>query len=103
MKKYLQYLLVGVLWINTGGLEATAQDGAAIFKSKCGACHNLDKKSIGPMLQGVKAKWAEAGESELLYDWVKNSEALLETGSSTMATEVEDNDNLPMPIYLKAQ
>ena len=97
MKKYLKYLLVGVLWINTGGLEAIAQDGAAIFKSKCGACHNLDKKSIGPMLQGVKAKWAEAGESELLYDWVKNSEALLETGSSTMATEVEEFSITAMP------
>ncbi len=46
--------------------------GEGLFKAKCGVCHNLEKNSTGPMLQGVKQKWTDDGEGELIYEWVKN-------------------------------
>lgn len=63
--------------------------GEGLFKAKCGVCHNLDKNSTGPMLQGVKQKWTDAGEGELIYEWVKNSSALIASGKSKMAAEIE--------------
>lgn len=68
--------------------QAIAQDGEGLFKSKCSTCHSLKKNSTGPMLQGVKAKWGDAGEGDLLYDWVKNSTQLIAAGNSTMAKSV---------------
>lgn len=63
--------------------------GEGLFKAKCSVCHNLDKNSTGPMLQGVKQKWTDAGEGELIYEWVKNSSGLLASGKSKMAAEIE--------------
>jgi cytochrome c oxidase cbb3-type subunit III len=63
--------------------------GEGLFKAKCSVCHNLEKNSTGPMLQGVKQKWTDAGEGELIYEWVKNSSALIASGKSKMATEIE--------------
>lgn len=63
--------------------------GEGLFKAKCSVCHNLEKNSTGPMLQGVKQKWIDAGEGELIYEWVKNSSALIASGKSKMAAEIE--------------
>lgn len=62
-----------------------AQDGEKIFKAKCASCHNLMRASTGPMLQGAKGRWADAGEAELIYDWVKDNGALRASGKSKRA------------------
>lgn len=74
-----------------------SQDGEAIFKSKCNACHLLDKNSTGPLLKDVKKKWAEAGEDALLFDWVKNSAAVIAGGKSKMANEIKGFSAMEMP------
>jgi cytochrome c oxidase cbb3-type subunit 3 len=87
MKSQLKYLIILVLLINNGGVFA--QDGEGLFKAKCNTCHALKKNSIGPMLQGVKQKWIDAEEGELIYEWVKNSEMLIASGNSKMAKAIE--------------
>ena len=74
-----------------------AQNGEALFKAKCNTCHMLEKNSTGPNLKGVKQKWEEAGEGEMLYDWVKNSTTLIATGKSNMANEVKGFNPTDMP------
>lgn len=80
-------LALGMLLL---GLQATAQDGEALFKAKCSVCHMVDKNSTGPMLKGVKQKWNDAGEGDLLYKWVENPEGLIASGSSKMAAAIKD-------------
>lgn len=65
-----------------------AQDGKQLFKNNCASCHKIDKKSTGPALQGAKARWADAGEEELIYEWVNNSAALLGSGKSKRAAAI---------------
>ena len=74
-----------------------AQDGEALFKSKCNACHLLDKNSTGPLLKDVKKKWADAGEDALLVEWVKNSATLIAGGKSKMANEIKGFSAMEMP------
>lgn len=71
--------------------------GEALFKSKCNTCHAVDKNSTGPWLKGVKAKWADAGEGPLLYDWVRNSGSLIAGGKSKMALAIKDFSGTEMP------
>ena len=59
MKAYF-LILFGLIW----GSQAFSQ-GENLFKANCNTCHALEKNSTGPMLKGVKAKWADAGEAEL--------------------------------------
>ena len=85
--KVLNAIMITVLIALTP--QAFAQDGQQLFKSKCNTCHALDKNSTGPMLQGVRQKWEDAGELELLYEWVQNSTELIATGKSSMATAIK--------------
>ena len=71
-------------------------DGEKIFKQNCASCHNPVKNSTGPKLQGVKQKWTDAGEGELIYEWVKNPAALKNSNKSTMANKIWDFDPTAM-------
>jgi cytochrome c oxidase cbb3-type subunit III len=79
-------------------LFTKAQDGESLFKAKCNTCHLLDKNSTGPVLKGVQAKWEEAGESDLLIQWIQNSPELIASGKSKMANAVKDFSTMEMPI-----
>ncbi len=74
-----------------------AADGAGLFKSRCNTCHMIDKNSTGPKLQGVKQKWTDAGEGELLYKWVQNSTELIGSGKSALAKEISGFSATAMP------
>ena len=95
MKRYFKAVLMILVIVFTNSI-ANGQDGEALFKAKCSACHKLGDNSTGPNLKGVKQKWADAEEGDLLYDWIKNSEALIAAGTSKMAAEVKDYSPGPM-------
>lgn len=52
-------------------------DGKALFNSNCASCHHPLKESTGPALQGVSAR---VPGKEWLYDWVRNSSAVIASG-----------------------
>ena len=69
-------------------MPVRAQDGKALFKANCASCHKALKNSTGPMLQGAKARWAEADEAENIYKWVKDPVALANSGTSPYAVQI---------------
>jgi cytochrome c oxidase cbb3-type subunit 3 len=79
------------------GFTAANAQGEGLFKQKCNTCHMVDKGSTGPLLKGVKAKWNDAGEGPMLYEWVKNSQALIQSGKSKLAKEIEGFSPTAMP------
>mgnify|MGYP000567581072 CR=1 FL=1 len=87
--KYTKQLIV-LITIALGSMYTYAQDGQGLFKAKCNTCHMLGKNSTGPDLKGVKQKWEEAEEGELIYEWVKNPQALIASGKSTVAMKSKD-------------
>lgn len=86
--KYLNHIFIIMILILTNNVSA--QEGEKLFKSKCNTCHTLGKDGTGPNLKGVKAKWEEAGEGDLIYDWVKNPDGLIALGTSSMANAIKD-------------
>ncbi len=71
-------------------LQGNSQDGKALFKSRCAACHNMKQKLVGPALKGVVKKWEDAGEGALIKEWIKDPTALKESGKSKMADAIWD-------------
>ena len=69
-------------------MPVKAQDGKSLFKANCASCHKALKNSTGPMLQGAKARWADADEAENIYQWVKDPIGLVESGTSQYAKEI---------------
>lgn len=95
IKSRLKVILTAVALIFTS-LIINAQDGEALFKSTCGACHKINEHLVGPPLEGVNAKWEKAGEKEFLYEWVKDSQTLIASGKSKMAVEADKMTEIPM-------
>ncbi len=62
--------------------------GEALFKAKCAACHQVYSNGTGPMLSGARKRWADAGEKDLIVEWVKNNVALRASGKSKRAATV---------------
>ncbi len=85
--------LFSVLMLNS----SLAQDGEALYKAKCSACHILGKDGTGPNLNKVRQKWADAGEEEFIYEWVKNPQELVASGKSQVAIKSEAYSAIPMP------
>ncbi len=95
MKKHTKNLLAIALLFSVF-FTVNAQDGAKLYKQNCAACHKIDKVSIGPPLKGVFEKWKEAGEEEMLFEWVANPTDLHDSGKSKMAKEVWDFSPMTM-------
>lgn len=52
---------------------SNAQDGEALFKTKCATCHQPHKDMTGPALFNIRDLWTEAGEpEEAIIQWVHN-------------------------------
>lgn len=58
--------------------HVSAQDGAAIFRSKCASCHIMGKDGTGPDLVGVVDRWG--GDIPKLHKWIRNNAALIKSG-----------------------
>lgn len=58
--------------------EGDAAKGKQLFNQNCAACHSLNKKMTGPALAGVTEKY----DKEWLYQWIKNSPALIKSGDA---------------------
>ncbi|MFK7906293.1 MAG: c-type cytochrome [Chitinophagales bacterium] len=50
--------------------------GETIFKANCTSCHKINGKLVGPALAGVYDKY----DTEWLYSWIKNSQAMVKAG-----------------------
>jgi cytochrome c553 len=69
--------------------SASAQNGKALFKQNCAACHNPLKDGTGPALKGKKEKWEKAGDD--IFKWVTSSQSQIDAGipSALSATEYD--------------
>ena len=92
MKKLL--LVIGIItanFVNAQSFEA----GEKVFKQNCAACHKMDKKVVGPALQNVVADQG----AEWVYEWVKNNQALRESGDAHANEVYEEFNQGVMPAY----
>ena len=83
-------LVLSTLLLSLIYTASFSQDGEKLFKANCASCHNPIKNATGPKLQGVKDKWINAGEGDLLYEWVKNPAGLYGSGKSKQAKAIWD-------------
>jgi nitrate reductase gamma subunit len=92
-KKLFTTLLVVVMsFFFASSLFAGGED---LFKGNCSACHKLDnKKLVGPGLGGVTENRTE----EWFVNWVKNSQALIDSGDE-QAVAIHNENGGVMPAF----
>ena len=92
INKYLKFLskVSLILFLINSTSSFSAQDGEKLFKANCASCHHPIKNATGPKMQGVLQKWQDAGEEDLIYEWVANPSKLYNSGKSKMAKAIWD-------------
>jgi mono/diheme cytochrome c family protein len=70
--------------------EKMAAEGEEIFKSKCAACHKMDKRRVGPPLRGVTARRTP----EWIMNFIVNPAEMLE--KNALAKELLAEYSTPM-------
>ena len=62
--------------------QASISEGKSLFKTNCASCHakNMKSKATGPALGGAVERWTADYPLEDLYEWVRNSQALVAAG-----------------------
>ena len=72
-----------------------AAAGRALFNSLCAACHKMDGNSIGPPLRGI----TESRDIEWLHSWIRNSQALINSGDAQAVEIYNEYNQVAMPPF----
>ncbi len=73
--------------------------GKALFRANCASCHNknmLDDMT-GPALRGTMERWE--GREELLYKWIRNSQAVIASGDAYAVELYNKYNKSPMTSF----
>jgi cytochrome c551/c552 len=76
--------------------EVAAQDGKAIFMSRCASCHKMGKDMTGPDLQGIISKWN--GDVDHIKLWIRDFNKAVATGDER-ATSIVNFSPTAMQIF----
>lgn len=84
-----------VLGLSFAGLTGSvvAVDAAALFKSKCSACHAMDKKKMGPALKDMVT------DPKVLRETIVNGRKMM----PKFAGKLSDEEIDAMVDFIKAQ
>lgn len=91
-------LFIAVLSASTVQAQEFTGDvanGKSLFNGQCAACHKLDKKVVGPALGDVTTRRSK----EWLYAWIKDNQALRESGDADAIAIYEEYNGSIMPAF----
>lgn len=66
-----------LLFFSFSSIKTFAQDGKAIFQSKCASCHHPTNESTGPRLAGVRDNDFYQGDIKKIAHWAYNVNTLI--------------------------
>jgi cytochrome c551/c552 len=95
--------LILLLLLSFSGIKTFAQDGKALFVSKCQTCHNVFKDMTGPALGGLteRGPWSD---KQQLYAWVHNPAAFMAKNQYTKDLKARFGSEMtPFPALTTAE
>lgn len=87
--------ILTALFAQAQAIEGDVDNGKSIYNANCAACHKLDRKMIGPALQGI----TERRDLDWLVKWIKNNQELRESGDATANAIFEEYNGSVMPAF----
>lgn len=79
----------------TPGVGRAKSDGEQLFKINCSQCHQPNQDFTGPALKGATDRWKD---KNLLYEYVKNSQAVIEKDPYAKALFAKWNGTVMQPF-----
>lgn len=72
-----------------------AEEGKAIFTSRCAGCHNVHKQVVGPALAGVDQRRS----IDWIVNFVHSSQTVIQKGDKDAVALFKQFNNIPMPDH----
>ncbi len=74
--------------------------GKTLFRNYCASCHNKNMRQAltGPALGGIEERWADY-PIEDLYEWIRNSQALIAAGHPRAVQVYNENNKVLMQAF----
>lgn len=95
MKTFYSLSFLGLLLLSLS-FSVKAQDGEALFKQNCTACHSIGGgKLVGPDLKGV----TERRKEEWLIKFIRSSQSLVKAGDKEAIALLKEYNQIPMPDH----
>ena len=91
MKKILIVFLV----LSIGFKAQDYDKGKQLFKNNCAACHNMEKRVVGPALKNVVKNQGE----DWTKSWIKNNNKLRASGDKHANDVFKEYNGMAMPAY----
>jgi mono/diheme cytochrome c family protein len=88
-------LLMGLAVQGYAAAPPSKEEGALIFKARCAACHNINKRVVGPALAGV----GDRRSLEWITKFVQSSQSLISSGDKDAQALFAEFNNTPMPDH----
>lgn len=99
--------------MTTAFAQTDVEAGKTTFKSRCAACHNIDKVLVGPALKDVEKRYSE----KWIIDFVHSSQTMIKNGDKDAVaifnqmnqavmpdhTDLKDADVLNILAYVKEE
>ncbi|WP_185861322.1 c-type cytochrome [Blattabacterium cuenoti] len=102
MRKILFFIFIfsflgNVKFLKSANIKGDVENGIQLFKKNCTACHSieLEKKMIGPPLQGVTEKRSR----KWLHQWIKNNKSLRKSGDQEALAIYKEYGNVEMNSF----
>lgn len=95
MKTRLFLLTLFTSFITSVNAGPPAEDGKAIFTSRCASCHNVNKQLVGPALAGVY----ERRSIDWIINFVHSSQTMVKKGDKDAVALFEKFNKIPMPDH----
>tara|TARA_B100000989_G_scaffold64845_1_gene44954 strand:+ start:1497 stop:2186 length:690 start_codon:yes stop_codon:yes gene_type:complete len=91
MKKTLVIFLVLTIGVNAQDYEK----GKKLFRNNCAACHNMEKRVVGPALKNTVKNQGE----DWTKSWIKNNQKLRDAGDKHANEIFQQYNGMAMPAY----
>jgi mono/diheme cytochrome c family protein len=95
MKLKLALLLTALLLTAVIDAAPPAEEGKAIFTTRCAGCHNINKILTGPALAGVDKRRS----LEWIINFVHSSQTVIKSGDKDAMALFKQFNNIPMPDH----
>lgn len=92
-----KFILLFLFIASAAALNAAppAEEGKALFSTRCAACHNVNKVLTGPALAGVD----ERRTIDWIINFVHSSQTMVKNGDKDAIAVFEKFNKIPMPDH----
>ena len=91
----MKKIIILLIFLSTSTLGQDYDAGKKLFRANCAACHNMEKRVVGPALKNTVKNQGE----DWTKKWIKNNQELRDAGDKHANEIFKEYNGMAMPAY----